>query len=155
MACGILFLQPGITPGPSAVTAPCPNHWTSREFPKPAFFLLIHHSSYTNDWCNLKIKSCLPLTKKLLKYFPIGIGKLILILAYKALPNLSPYLSAFCLDILILASRLRSHWSLSCYQVLLSSQGFLPVLFLCLVQLCSSLRSQIKSPLSGNFLVVQ
>ena len=32
-ACGILVPQPGIEPGPSAVKAPSPNHWTAREFP--------------------------------------------------------------------------------------------------------------------------
>ena len=33
MACGILVPQPGIEPGPSAVKAWSPNHWTTREFP--------------------------------------------------------------------------------------------------------------------------
>ena len=33
MACGILVPQPGIEPGPSAVKAPSPNHWSAREFP--------------------------------------------------------------------------------------------------------------------------
>ena len=32
-ACGILVPRPGIEPGPSAVKAPSPNHWTAREFP--------------------------------------------------------------------------------------------------------------------------
>ena|SRR5574340_1218115 len=32
-ASGILFLQPGIKPQPSAVKALSPNHWTTREFP--------------------------------------------------------------------------------------------------------------------------
>ena len=32
MACGILVPQPGIEPGPSAVKAWSPNHWTAREF---------------------------------------------------------------------------------------------------------------------------
>ena len=32
MACGIL-VKPGIEPGPSAVKALSPNHWTAREFP--------------------------------------------------------------------------------------------------------------------------
>ena len=32
-ACGILFTQPGIEPGPSAVKAQIPNYWTAREFP--------------------------------------------------------------------------------------------------------------------------
>ena len=31
-ACGILVLWPGIEPGASAVRAPSPNHWTTREF---------------------------------------------------------------------------------------------------------------------------
>ena len=33
MACGILVPQPGIEPGPSAVKARSPNHWTAKEFP--------------------------------------------------------------------------------------------------------------------------
>ena len=33
MACGILAPQPGIEPGPSAVKASSPNHWTARELP--------------------------------------------------------------------------------------------------------------------------
>ena len=32
MACEILVLQPGIKPGPLAVRAWSPNHWTTREF---------------------------------------------------------------------------------------------------------------------------
>ena len=32
-ACRILVPQPGIEPGPSAMKAWSPNHWTSREFP--------------------------------------------------------------------------------------------------------------------------
>ena len=32
VACGILVPQPGIEPGPSAVKARSPNHWTAREF---------------------------------------------------------------------------------------------------------------------------
>ena len=34
VACGILVPRPGIEPGPSAVKAQSPNHWTAREFPK-------------------------------------------------------------------------------------------------------------------------
>ena len=34
VACGILVLLPGIEPGPSAVKAWSPNHWTAREFPQ-------------------------------------------------------------------------------------------------------------------------
>ena len=33
MACGILVPEPGIEPGPTAVKAPSPNHWTAKEFP--------------------------------------------------------------------------------------------------------------------------
>ena len=33
MACGILVPQPGIEPGPTAVKAPSPNHWTTRDLP--------------------------------------------------------------------------------------------------------------------------
>ena len=32
-ACRILVPRPGIEPGPPAVEAPSPNHWTAREFP--------------------------------------------------------------------------------------------------------------------------
>ena len=32
-ACGILILQPGIEPEATAVKAPSPNHWTTRELP--------------------------------------------------------------------------------------------------------------------------
>ena len=35
--CGILVLQPGIEPCPSAVKAQSPNHWTAREFPSSTF----------------------------------------------------------------------------------------------------------------------
>ena len=34
-ACGIFVPQPGIKPGPMAVKAPSPNHWTAREFQGP------------------------------------------------------------------------------------------------------------------------
>ena len=34
MACGILVPQPGLEPGPSAVTIWSPNHWTARELPE-------------------------------------------------------------------------------------------------------------------------
>ena len=33
-ACGILVLQPGMEPGPSAMRARSPNHLTTREFPR-------------------------------------------------------------------------------------------------------------------------
>ena len=33
-ACGILVPQPGIKPGPLAVRATSPNHWTTRELPQ-------------------------------------------------------------------------------------------------------------------------
>ena len=33
LACGILFLQPGITPTPSTVKVQSPNLWTTREVP--------------------------------------------------------------------------------------------------------------------------
>ena len=33
MACGISVPRPGIEPGPPAVEAQSPNHWTAREFP--------------------------------------------------------------------------------------------------------------------------
>ena len=39
-ACGILVPQQGIEPGPLAVKAPSPNHWTARAFPLPLFSLL-------------------------------------------------------------------------------------------------------------------
>ena len=37
MACRILVPQPRISPGPSAVKAPSPNHWTTRELPEFPF----------------------------------------------------------------------------------------------------------------------
>ena len=40
-ACGILVPRPGIEPGPPAVEAWSPNHWTAREFPKLSEFLLL------------------------------------------------------------------------------------------------------------------
>ena len=49
MACGILVPRPGMEPGPSAVKAPTPNHWTTRELPNN-FFLF-------NSW---KAPSWLP-----------------------------------------------------------------------------------------------
>ena len=36
-ACGILAPQPGIEPGPLAVRARSPNHWTTREFPDSGY----------------------------------------------------------------------------------------------------------------------
>ena len=39
MAYRILVPWPGIEPGPSAVKAPSPNHWTAREFPNNILFL--------------------------------------------------------------------------------------------------------------------
>ena len=39
VACGILVPRPGIEPGPSAVKAQNPNHWTTREFPQIICFL--------------------------------------------------------------------------------------------------------------------
>ena len=37
-ACGILVTQPGVEPGPSALKAWSPNHWTAREFPRRIVF---------------------------------------------------------------------------------------------------------------------
>ena len=37
-ACRILVPPPGIDPGPPAVKAQNPNHWTTREFPRDDFF---------------------------------------------------------------------------------------------------------------------
>ena len=42
-ACGTLVPWPGVEPGPMAVKAPSPNHWTTREFPQILFWLLISH----------------------------------------------------------------------------------------------------------------
>ena len=39
-ACGILVPLSGIEPGPSAVRAQSPNHWTAREFPIALVFFL-------------------------------------------------------------------------------------------------------------------
>ena len=38
VACGILVQQPGIEPGPLAVRALSPDHWTAREFPGVYYF---------------------------------------------------------------------------------------------------------------------
>ena len=38
-ACGILVPQPGIEPGPLALRAQSPNHWTAREFPDTVFLI--------------------------------------------------------------------------------------------------------------------
>ena len=37
-ACGILVPHLGVKPGPPAVKAPSPNHWTAREFPAVVIF---------------------------------------------------------------------------------------------------------------------
>ena len=37
-ACGILFPQPGMEPGPTALKARSPNHGTAREFPAQTYF---------------------------------------------------------------------------------------------------------------------
>ena len=37
---GILAPKPGIEPVPLAVGVQSPNHWTTREFPMPGYFLL-------------------------------------------------------------------------------------------------------------------
>ena len=42
MACGILVPPPGIEPRPTAVKAPSPNHWTTRELPELFFVFLIN-----------------------------------------------------------------------------------------------------------------
>ena len=39
-ACGIIVPRPGIEPGPSAVKARSPNHWTPGEFLKHPHFIL-------------------------------------------------------------------------------------------------------------------
>ena len=41
-ACGILVLQPGMEPAPPAVEARSPNHWTTREVPRPCFQVRSH-----------------------------------------------------------------------------------------------------------------
>ena len=49
MACRILVPLPGIKPGPPAVEAQSPNHWTTREFPScPSYVLLylFYHRPY-------------------------------------------------------------------------------------------------------------
>ena len=62
-ACGILVPQPGIKPGPSAVKAQSPNHWTTREFPK---IVNCNPLSPRNDLHLLKdlVKSLCCLSKK-------------------------------------------------------------------------------------------
>ena len=50
MACGILVPQPETEPGPSAVRAQSPNHWTTRELPVIIFkLLLIKHKFWVTD----------------------------------------------------------------------------------------------------------
>ena len=48
VARGILVPRPGIDPGPLAVRARSPNHWTAREFPSASFyfFSLAHDPSW-------------------------------------------------------------------------------------------------------------
>ena len=41
VACGILVLQPGIEPKPLAVEAQSLNHWTSKDFPRSYFLLVV------------------------------------------------------------------------------------------------------------------
>ena len=41
MVCRMLLGQPGIATGSSAVWVWNPNHWTTREFPRPALFYII------------------------------------------------------------------------------------------------------------------
>ena len=51
-ACGILVPRPGIEPGPLAVRAWSPNHWTARVF--PGFpLLLMARFSHTNYWSGI------------------------------------------------------------------------------------------------------
>ena len=40
--CGILVPRPGIEPGPSAVRAQSPNHWTARKFPLLCVIIIIN-----------------------------------------------------------------------------------------------------------------
>ena len=52
-ACGILVPQLGVGPGPSAVKAPSPNHWTAREFPYiyDIFLIDLYWSIITSQYC--------------------------------------------------------------------------------------------------------
>ena len=54
-ACGILTPQPGIEPGPQAVKAQSPNHWTAKEFPLEFQILILPLNYVTtgNDICAL------------------------------------------------------------------------------------------------------
>ena len=64
--CGILVPRPGIEPGPTAVKAPRPNHWTTREFPHiffnpsphPPFFLLFTSCINKVHWLKLRSQYC-------------------------------------------------------------------------------------------------
>ena len=47
MARGILVPQSGFEPGPSAVRACSPNHWTAGEFPALAIILILSSSLRT------------------------------------------------------------------------------------------------------------
>ena len=42
-ACEILAAQSGTEPGPTAVKARCPNHWTARKFPLSLFSVILIH----------------------------------------------------------------------------------------------------------------
>ena len=58
-ACGILIPWPGIEPGPLAVNAWSPNHWTTRELPSIMFFLNPWPSSQTTGLWNRYIIACM------------------------------------------------------------------------------------------------
>ena len=50
VACGILVPQPGMEPGPPAVEARSPNHWTAREFPSTVYFYFFFVSIEQATW---------------------------------------------------------------------------------------------------------
>ena len=57
VACGILVHQPGIKFQPSAVEAPSPDHWTTREFSKMEYYLTIKRNRvliHATTWMNLE-----------------------------------------------------------------------------------------------------
>ena len=71
--CRIPVSQPGIEPGPPAVEAQSPNHWTTRKSPYPTFLLDIHDrksSIQLKEWPHFYNPSFyMPICKQSLSFF--------------------------------------------------------------------------------------